>query len=156
MNPLSLLFYTHKTLAPTVLRLAFATLYLFHAGQKFLGLFGGSGLEKTWESMTSPEAMGMTATVATLVLLSEVLIPFFLLVGFAVRLVSMGIMAHMVAALLTVYNGLTFAEKEFPLFVMATALALLIAGAGSFSLDRKISRVLSPTTFSLRTRERYY
>jgi len=157
VNPIRLLFNTQGALASTVLRLAFAALYFFHGGQKFLGLFGGSGLQKTWETMTSPEGMAMSATTAGLVLLCEALIPFFLFLGFAVRLASLGIIVHMTAMLATLYNGLEFAEKEFPIFMLVTAFALLLSGAGSFSLDRKISRLFEPSSsYGRYSRGRYW
>jgi len=155
MNPAVWLFSTRNVLAPIVLRFAFVALYLFHGGQKFFGLFGGNGLIDTWESMTTPEGMNLSVTVAAIVLAGEALIPFFLLLGLAVRLASLGIIAQMVLILTTLYSGLTLVEQEFPLFVIAAAFALLISGAGSFSLDHKISRAFRPDESGVGARQSY-
>jgi len=144
MNPVAWFFFTRGTLAPIVLRLAFAALYVLHGGQKFFGLFGGYGLIETWESMTTPEGMNLSVTVAAIVLTGEALAPLFLLLGLAVRLASLGMIAHMALVFVTFYSGLTLVEQEFPIFAMAAAFALLVSGAGSFSIDRKITRAFRP------------
>jgi len=155
MNPIAWFFSTRGVLAPTVLRLAFVVLYGFHGGQKFFGLFGGNGLIETWESMTTPEGMNLTVALAAAVLAGEALIPIFLLLGFAVRLAALGIIAHMVLILTTLYSGLTPVEQEFPIFVAVVAFALLVSGAGSFSLDRKITRALRPEESGVIARQSY-
>jgi putative oxidoreductase len=69
-----------------------------------------------------------------------------ILLGLLTRLAALGIGATMVVAILTVHlkNGF-FAPTgiEFPLSLLGSAIALVIAGAGDFSLDALIGKRLN-------------
>jgi putative oxidoreductase len=72
-----------------------------------------------------------------------------ILLGLLTRLAALGVGATMVVAILTVHlkNGF-FAPTgvEFPLALLASAIALIITGAGAFSLDAVIGKRLGART----------
>jgi len=76
----------------------------------------------------------------------EIAIPIALAVGFLTPLCYGGVCALMLVAMLTNHlkNGF-FAPTgvEFPLSLLGSAIALVIAGAGAFSLDALVEKRLS-------------
>jgi putative oxidoreductase len=131
-----------------ILRLTLALVIFPHGAQKVLGWYGGYGWSGTMKYLTG--AAGLPTAIATLVMLIEFLAPVALVLGLFTRGAVVGLMAVMVGAIMKVHlsNGffmnwnnapLKGEGFEYHLLVLGMALALFIAGAGSFSLDRSIA-----------------
>jgi len=130
-----------------LLRLTLAIVFFPHGAQKLLGWYDGYGWTGTMGYFTG--TIGLPTAVAALVILIEFFAPFALLVGFLTRFAALGIAAVMVGAIETVHrpNGffMNWSGKqagegfEYHLLVLGMALALMVAGAGRFSLDRRIA-----------------
>jgi putative oxidoreductase len=126
--------------ALAVLRIALGITFILHGGQK-LFVFGFSGVSGAFAQMGIPAPSVLGPFVAFVEFFGGIAI----LLGLLTRLAALGIGATMVVAILTVHlrNGF-FAPTgvEFPLSLLASAIALIIAGAGSFSLDALIAKRL--------------
>jgi putative oxidoreductase len=136
------------TLSATVLRLGLAAAIFPHGAQKAFGWFGGPGFSGQVQYFT--ETAGLPTAVAVLVILIEVLAPLALVLGLLTRLAALGVGAVMVGAVATVHwqNGFFMnwsGQKagegfEYHILALSIALALLIAGGGRLSLDRRLSK----------------
>jgi putative oxidoreductase len=134
--------------AGPILRLTLAAVILPHGLQKVFGMFGGYGWSGTMGYLTG--SIGLPTALAALVILIEFLAPIALLFGLLTRLAAVGIVAVMLGAVETVHraNGFfmnwTGQQKgegfEYHLLVIGIALALILAGGGCLSLDRRIAR----------------
>jgi putative oxidoreductase len=142
-----LLFGTQPSCTGVILRLTLAGVIFPHGAQKVLGVFGGYGWSPTMTYFTG--VIGLPAALAALVMLIEFLAPFALLLGLLTRPAALGLIAVMVGAIRTVHlsNGFFMnwsndpALKEgfeYHLLVIGMAAALLVSGAGCFSIDRRI------------------
>lgn len=137
---------TRADLSSPLLRLGLAAVMFPHGAQKLLGWFGGYGYEGTMGFFT--ETVGLPAPLAALAIGLEFFGPLLLLLGLGVRFVAAGFAAIMLGAIATVHAQHGFfmnwfgAQQgegfEFHLLVITMALALMVRGAGSFSLDRKL------------------
>ena len=133
---------TSSTLVTIPIRLALAAVMIAHGGQKVLGVWGGSG----FKAFTSGEAPYAFMRPAWLWLgaaaLSELVGGIFVGLGFLTRVGAFFIMCTMLTAV-TIHwpNGFFGSNKgyEFPLTLLAMALALLIAGGGQASVDKALS-----------------
>lgn len=144
----SLLFGTRADYAAPVLRLGLAAVFWPHGAQKLLGWFGGYGFEGTMGFFT--KTMGLPAPVALFTILVEFFAPILLLLGLGTRAAALGIVGIMVGAIATVHapngffmnwSGAQAGEGfEYHLLAIAIALALLVRGGGSLSIDRAIAR----------------
>jgi putative oxidoreductase len=131
----------------TILRLVLGVVFFAHGAQKMLGWFGGYGFHGT---MGFFEHMGMPAPVAFLVISTEFFGGLGLIVGLLTRIAALGIGVEMIGAIFMVHlpNGFFmnwFGNQkgegyEYHLLVVAVAAALLLRGAGAFSLDRALSK----------------
>ena len=127
--------------ALAVLRIALGVTFILHGGQK-LFVFGFSGVSGAFAQMGIPAPGLLGPFVAFVEFFGGIAI----LLGLLTRLAALGIGATMVVAILTVHlkNGF-FAPTgiEFPLSLLGSAIALVIAGAGDFSLDALIGKRLN-------------
>ena len=146
---------TSPELTPFMLRLILGLVILPHGLQKAFGLFGGYGFTGTMGYFT--DTVGVPYVFGVLAILAETLGALFLIFGALTRLAALAIGTTMVVAALTVHlpNGFFmnwFANQKgegIEYFVLATglALALIIQGAGAWSVDRLLSdRVVQPAT----------
>jgi putative oxidoreductase len=141
------LFQTDGTLVPFILRLALAIVMFPHGAQKVLGWFGGHGLRGTLGYFTS---QGIPVPLALLAFAAELLGSLGILVGLFTRVAAFGIACVMVVAIVTVHAKFGFfmnwsgTQKgegfEYHLLALGVALALLVGGAGLWSLDAAIAR----------------
>ncbi len=128
------------------LRLAAGIIFTAHGAQKLFGWFGGYGLEGTGQFMAS---MGLEPGLLMALLTggAEFFGGLALLLGLAVRPASMLLAITMLVAIVTVHlpNGLflTNSGYEFALALLGISIALLIQGAGRWSLDKLIVRNLN-------------
>lgn len=144
---LARLFATDRSLAPFVLRTALALVMLPHGAQKALGWFGGYGWSGTMGFLTG--TIGMPSIAAAGVILLEFLGPLLLLAGVATRAVALGFAGIMLGAITTVHGTHGFfmnwagAQQgegyEYHLLVIGMAVALVVAGGGRWSIDRRLA-----------------
>ena len=137
---------TSNDVALTTLRLVLGVVYFAHGAQKMLGWFGGYGFHGTMGFFTH---MGMPAPVAFLVICTEFFGGLGLIVGLLTRIAALGIGVEMIGAIFMVHlpNGffMNWAGNqkgegfEYHLLAIAVCAALLLRGAGAFSVDRVIT-----------------
>jgi len=137
---------TDNDVSSFILRVLLGIVFLPHGAQKTLGLFDGRGFQASMEGFTS---MGMPWMIALLVILAESLGALGLIFGCLTRIAALGIAAVMTGAILMVHGKHGFFMNwfggqqgegfEYHLLAIAIALALLVRGAGRWSIDRKLS-----------------
>lgn len=138
---------TSNDVSLTTLRVVLGVVFLAHGCQKMLGWFGGFGFHGTMGFFTH---MGMPAPLALLIICTEFFGGLGLIVGLLTRIAALGIGCLMIGAIFMVHlqNGFFMnwmgTQKgegfEYHLLVIAMAAALLLRGAGAFSLDRALSK----------------
>lgn len=139
---------TDNSLTPFILRLVLGFSILPHGLQKTLGLFGGYGFSGTMGYFTG--TLGMPWIVAFLVIMGESLGAISIILGFLTRFSAASIalimfgaisMAHFQNGFFMNWSGEQKGEGfEYHILVIGISLALLLAGAGRWSLDRKLSK----------------
>ena len=137
---------THGDVVPLVLRLTLAVVMFAHGAQKALGWFGGDGLRGTLDSLRKS---GVSSPVAVLAIMAEFLGPLGLAVGLLTRAAALGIAAVMLGAILTVHGRHGFFMNwygnqpgegfEYHVLAIGLAVALVLNGAGVWSLDAVIA-----------------
>jgi putative oxidoreductase len=137
---------THGDVVPLVLRLTLAVVMFAHGAQKALGWFGGDGLRWTLDSLRKS---GVPSPVAVLAIMAEFLGPLGLAVGLLTRVAALGIAAVMLGAILTVHGRHGFFMNwygnqpgegfEYHMLAIGLAVALVLDGAGVWSLDAVIA-----------------
>ncbi len=138
---------TGNDVALTMLRMVLGVVFFAHGAQKMLGWFGGFGFHGTIGAFTH---MGMPAPMAFLIICTEFFAGLGLIVGLLTRIASFGVAGLMIGAIFMVHlpNGFFMnwmgTQKgegfEFHLLALAMAAALLLRGAGAFSLDRALAK----------------
>lgn len=148
---LAWLFTTDGSIVPLVLRLALAVVIFPHGAQKLLGWFGGYGFKGTMGYFTGS---GIPAPLALIAIVAEFFGPLGLALGLLTRVAAFGIGCVMLVAVFKVHtpNGFFMNWQgnqkgegfEFHLLAIGLALALVIGGAGLWSLDACVAaRLLS-------------
>jgi putative oxidoreductase len=137
---------TNGDVVPLVLRLTLAVVMFAHGAQKVLGWFGGSGLRGTLDSLRKS---GVSSPVAVLAIMAEFLGPLGLAVGLLTRVAALGIAVVMLGAILTVHGRHGFFMNwygtghgegfEYHVLAIGLAVALVVNGAGVWSLDAVIA-----------------
>jgi len=120
------------------IRVITGVIFLAHGAQK-LFVFGLDGVTGGFAQMGIP----MAGVVAPLVALLEFVGGIALIGGFLTRPVSLALAFNMLGALLFAHvkNGFFLPGGfEFVLLLMATTVALTLAGAGAFAIDSLIAR----------------
>ncbi len=121
-----------------ILRVVVGAVLFAHGSQKMLGWFGGNGLKGTisWLGKTGARPAWFWGFMAALTEFGGGLL---LILGFLSPLGSLGIIASMLTAIITVHWTKGFWSSkggyEFPLVNLAAALALALTGPGAYSLD---------------------
>jgi putative oxidoreductase len=138
---------TGNDVALTILRVVLGVVFFAHGAQKMLGWFGGFGFHGTMSSFVH---MGMPGPVAFLIICTEFFGGLGLIVGLLARIAATGIAGLMIGAIFMVHlpngffmnwmNNQRGEGIEYHLLVLAMAAALLLRGAGAFSLDRTLSK----------------
>ena len=129
-----------------VLRIALGVVVLPHGLQKVFGWFGGWGLHGTLGWFAS---IGIPAFLGVLAIAADSLGALAVITGLGTRVAAFGIGVNMVVAALLVHrpNGffMNWAGNqagegfEFHILAAAIALAVVIGGAGKWSLDRLVT-----------------
>jgi putative oxidoreductase len=142
------LMHTDGGTASLVLRLTLGIVMLPHGLQKVFGWFGGYGLAGTWGFMTAQ--LHIPAVFAALAILAESAGALGLIVGLLGRVAAFGIGVEMVVAAFVgghVHNGFFMNWSghnpgegfEFHILMVGIAIAVMILGSGSISLDRAVA-----------------
>lgn len=134
---------TSSTWFTLPIRLGLAAVMIAHGAQKVLGSFGGPGFN-TYISGGTPFSFMRPAWLwLTAAALSELVGGIFIALGFLTRVGAFFIGCVMITAIAGVHwPGGFFASNrgyEYPMSLLAMALALLISGGGQASVDRALS-----------------
>jgi len=134
---------TSATLITLPLRLGLAIVMIAHGGQKVLGLWGGPGFKAFTAGNTPYNFMKPTWLWLGAAALSELVGGILVGLGFLTRVGAFFIACVMLTAIAGVHwpNGLFSANRgyEYPMTLLAIALALLISGGGQASVDKALS-----------------
>jgi putative oxidoreductase len=138
---------TYPSWSLLIVRIVLGIIFFAHGAQKVFGCFGGPGLKGTIAYFK--QAMGIPAGATVLAALIECFGGLAMLAGFLVRPAALGLVVVMLVAVAKVHwrNGffLNMAMTpgkghgyEFNLALIGMALAVLVGGAGRYSVDRLI------------------
>jgi putative oxidoreductase len=137
------IFQTTESKSATILRIVLGIILFPHGAQKMLGWFGGYGFNGTMGFLTG--ASGLPWIIAFLVIAIEFFGAIALVFGFATRIVAAGIISLFTGIIYTSHlqNGffmnwagnLKGEGYEYHLLVIGIAIALLVSGAGKWSVD---------------------
>lgn len=137
------IFQTNESNATTIIRIVLGLILFPHGAQKMLGWFGGYGFDGTMGFLTGTE--GLPWIMAFLVIAIEFFGAIALIVGFATRIVAVGIISLFAGIVFTSHlqNGffmnwagnLKGEGYEYHLLIIGMAIALLVSGAGKWSID---------------------
>src|ERR1700758_1660932 len=131
----------------TIIRLVLGLVFFAHGAQKMLGWFGGYGFSGTLNAFS---ASGMPPPLALFVILTEFFGSVALICGAFARVASGAIALLIVGAIVMVpthfglYMNWFGPQKgegfEYHLLAIGLAVAVLVRGAGSFSIDGLLSK----------------
>ena len=125
------------------IRLGLAAVMIAHGAQKVLGSFNGPGFKIFIGGTTPFGFMRPTWLWLAAAALSELVGGLLIGLGFLTRIAAFLIACTMLTAIIGVHwNGGFFAANrgyEYPLSLLAMAIALLIAGGGQASIDKGLS-----------------
>ena len=135
----------------TIVRIVLGVVFFAHGAQKAFGWFGGAGLQSTVRVFR--EHLQIPAPLALLSVAAEFLGGLGLIVGLLSRIAALGIAVVIIVAILAVHRKFGFfmnwyGEKqghgiEYHILVLALSLAVMIRGAGAFSLDQVLYQHIS-------------
>jgi len=142
------IFQTNENNAATLLRIVLGIILFPHGAQKMLGWFGGYGFNGTMGFLTG--AAGLPWIIAFLVIAIEFFGAIALIFGFATRIVAVGIISLFAGIIFTSHSANGFfmnwagTQKgegyEYHLLVIGIAVALLVTGAGKWSVDYALQK----------------
>ena len=142
------IFQTNENNAATILRVVLGLILFPHGAQKMLGWFGGYGFNGTMGFLTG--TAGLPWIMAFLVIAIEFFGAIALIVGFATRIVAVGIISLFTGIIATShlqngffmnwYSNLKGEGYEFHLLIIGMAIALLVSGAGKWSVDYALQK----------------
>ncbi|PYO09952.1 MAG: hypothetical protein DMD30_04425 [Gemmatimonadetes bacterium] len=116
------------------LRLAVATIFIRHGAQK-LFVFGFAGVTGAFTHMGVP----FPGLMGPLIGLLEFFGGLALVIGLLTRLVALGLVFDMLGAILLVQLKRGFSGYELEFLLLGSSLALVLTGAGRFSVDSLIA-----------------
>ena len=142
------IFQTNESNASTIIRIVLGLILFPHGAQKMLGWFGGYGFNGTMGFLTG--TAGLPWIMAFLVIAIEFFGAIALIVGFATRIVAVGIISLFTGIIATShlqngffmnwYGNLKGEGYEFHLLIIVMAIALLVSGAGKWSVDYALQK----------------
>ena len=134
---------TSSTWITVPLRLALAAVFIAHGSQKVLGSFNGPGFKGFTAGNTPFSFMRPAWLWLTFAAFSEFFGGILVGLGFLTRIAAFLIACVMVTAIAGIHwpSGFFAGNRgfEYPMTLLAIAIALLIAGGGQLSVDRTLS-----------------
>ena len=146
MSNLNKILSTNAGFDTLALRIPAAIIFIAHGAQKLFAWFVGYGLEGTGQWMAS---IGIEPgyQMALLAGSAEFFGGIALLIGLMVRPAALMLAVTMLVAIFSVHfvNGLFMSANgyEFALALLAISVALMISGAGKFSVDKLLEKRIS-------------
>lgn len=138
---------TKDDAAALVLRVMLGIVFFPHGAQKVLGWFGGHGFSGTMGFFTGQ--LGIPAIFAFLAIVAEFFGALGLIVGLFTRVAAFGVMCVMLVAVpmlhwqhgffMNWFGNQAGEGFEYHLLVIAMAVALIIRGGGTWSVDKLIT-----------------
>ena len=128
---------SQQQLGIAIIRIVTGIVFAAHGGQK-LFVFGFAGVTGAFTKMGVPLPGVMGPFIALLEFFGGIALVF----GLLTRLASLGLLFDMLGAILLVHlkNGFFLPQGyEFALMLLGTSAALVVAGAGRFSLDSMLA-----------------
>jgi len=151
MKALQTLLKTNDSISTFLVRFALGITMFPHGAQKVLGWFGGYGFHGTMGFFT--RQMHIPAVFAFLAIAAEFAGSIGLITGFFSRVAAFGIAVNMIVAIAMVHGANGFFMNwygnqkgegfEYHLLTLGLAFAVVVAGAGKWSLDSLLSRWLA-------------
>ena len=148
---MKMLFQTDESWSSLIIRVTAGVVMFPHGAQKLLGWYGGFGFSGTMGAFT--EKMGIPWIIAFLVIIGESLGALALIVGFFTRVTAASLAVIMVGAIAIAHwqHGFFmnwFGQQagegfEYHLLMIGMCVALVLVGAGKWSIDREIAKGLS-------------
>lgn len=141
------LFNTEEDTLAAFLRIVMGVVIFPHGAQKLLGWFGGYGFDGTMGFFT--QALGIPYILALLAIIAEFLGGLGLITGLLTRLSALGVNIVMIVAVMLNHIQVGFFMNwdgqqqgegfEFHILMVAINIAVIVKGAGKFSIDKIIS-----------------
>src|SRR5712692_8558234 len=141
------LLFTDDSKATAFLRLVLGVVFFAHGAQKLLGWFGGPGFSGSLGLFTG--YLHIPAPFAFLAIAAEFFGGLGLILGFLTRVAAFGIAIEMLVAILMVHHRFGLFMNwagdqkgegfEYHLLVLAISFAIMLLGAGAFSVDGWLS-----------------
>jgi putative oxidoreductase len=123
------------SLGLAALRVAVATIFIKHGAQK-LFVFGFSGVTGAFTQMGVP----LPGVTGPFIALLEFFGGIALVIGLLTRLIALGFVCDMLGAILLVQLKSGFSHYELEFLLLGSSLALVLTGAGEFSVDALLGR----------------
>ena len=133
--------------AATIARLTVGLIILPHGIQKVFGLYGGEGFSGTMKRFT--KEMGFPSIIAFLIISIEFFGAVFLILGFASRIMALGVIVLMIGAILVSHRQYGYflnwhntkegEGMQFNLLMIGTCIVVMILGSGKIGLDNFIN-----------------
>ncbi len=131
--------------APLVIRVALGVIFIAHGGQKLFGLWGGAGLQATFDAFENN--MGIPPWLTLMAVLAEFFGGLAVLIGLLTRLASVSLTIVMLVAIFEAHLQYGFFMNwslvrgvghgiEFNIALLGMSLGLILSGPGQLSLDR--------------------
>lgn len=130
-------------LALLVLRVGIGVIVLYYGARKVMPIWGSEGFYATMNGLQA--GTGAPAWLAMCAILAETAGALGIIVGLFTRLAAIGLLGTMAVAAWTkmpamnLYTPPSMNDFFFPAVIGLCALAFLISGAGSFSIDQAIA-----------------
>lgn len=145
------IFVTSESKASLILRIILGSVLFAHGARNMIGWFGGSGFKSTMHYFT--DTVGLAYIVGFLVISLQFFGAIFILIGFSTRVIALGILGMFIGMILTVHLPYGFFMNwlgnsagegfEYHILVIGICSALLVLGGGAWSLDKKLSSLLT-------------
>jgi putative oxidoreductase len=130
--------FAMRTLLPLILRAALAVVFIYHGLDK---VTPGSGYGAHWMP-DSPDHPALPVALQLAVAWGELLGGVAIALGLLTRIAALGIIAIMAGAIFTVHGkagfGMQHGGFEYNYVLIMVAVALILCGAGTLSLDQVI------------------
>jgi putative oxidoreductase len=123
------------SLGLAALRVAVATIFIKHGAQK-LFVFGFAGVTGAFTQMGVP----LPGVTGPFIALLEFFGGIALVIGLLTRLIALGFVCDMLGAILLVQLKSGFSHYELEFLLLGSSLALVLTGAGEFSVDALLGR----------------